>query len=128
MRLLKVLVIAVLVLNSLGSALIYPVVYLDFSLRRDYIAKVLCINRQKPMTVCGGQCYLADQLKKVREQQENEEERMISNTQFVFFYQPLEVLTFASFEDAEDDSKSELTDDRTPVRFVAAIFHPPQLV
>jgi len=127
MRLLKVLVVTVLVLNSLGSALIYPVVYLDFSLRRDYIAKVLCINRQKPITVFGGQCYLADQLKKVREQQENEEEQMISKTQFVFFYQPFDVLTFASSEETEDDSRSELTDDRSPVRFVAAIFHPPQL-
>lgn len=29
-----------------------------FQLNRDYIAEVLCINRDKPITVCQGQCFL----------------------------------------------------------------------
>ena len=29
-----------------------------FQLNRDYIAEVLCINREKPITMCYGQCFL----------------------------------------------------------------------
>lgn len=29
-----------------------------FQLNRDYIAEVLCINKEKPMTMCNGQCFL----------------------------------------------------------------------
>ncbi len=33
-----------------------------FQMNRDYIAEVLCINRDKPMTVCNGQCFLQQNL------------------------------------------------------------------
>lgn len=29
-----------------------------FQLNRDYIAKVLCINKEEPITMCNGQCFL----------------------------------------------------------------------
>ena len=29
-----------------------------FEINRDYIAKVLCINRDEPITMCHGQCFL----------------------------------------------------------------------
>lgn len=29
-----------------------------FQLNRDYIAEVLCINKEKPITMCYGQCFL----------------------------------------------------------------------
>lgn len=29
-----------------------------FTLNRDYIAEVLCVNKEKPITVCNGQCFL----------------------------------------------------------------------
>lgn len=33
-----------------------------FELNRDYIAKVLCINREKPVSSCHGQCFLSRNL------------------------------------------------------------------
>ncbi|MES2689338.1 MAG: hypothetical protein V4658_02985 [Bacteroidota bacterium] len=35
---------------------------------KDYIAKILCINRDKPEMRCDGKCYLKDQLKKQESQ------------------------------------------------------------
>jgi hypothetical protein len=29
-----------------------------FQTNRDYIAEVLCVNKEKPMTMCMGQCFL----------------------------------------------------------------------
>lgn len=40
------------------------VVVADYLLNRDYIAKVLCVNRDKPEMKCNGKCHLAKQLKK----------------------------------------------------------------
>lgn len=34
-------------------------------LNRDYIARVLCVNRDKPQMHCNGKCHLAKQLKAV---------------------------------------------------------------
>jgi hypothetical protein len=35
-----------------------------YRINRDYIAENLCVNRDKPMLNCNGQCYLAKQLQK----------------------------------------------------------------
>lgn len=53
----------ILVLNILIGILWQPLVYVDFKLRQDYIAKVLCIKKDEPIAVCGGSCVLADRLK-----------------------------------------------------------------
>jgi len=29
-----------------------------FQANRDYIAEILCVNKEKPMTMCMGQCFL----------------------------------------------------------------------
>ena len=29
-----------------------------FQANRDYIAEVLCVNKEKPMSMCNGQCFL----------------------------------------------------------------------
>jgi hypothetical protein len=47
-------------------------IFIDFKINQDFIAKVLCINREKPMSTCNGQCYLSKQLKKAEEQEEKQ--------------------------------------------------------
>lgn len=48
----------------------FPLVYLDYNLRKDYIAKNLCQNRNRPSMHCNGKCYLSKQLAKAAEQKE----------------------------------------------------------
>ena len=51
-----------------GFGLLRPLAPLiDFELNKGYIQDFLCINRDKPITVCGGKCYLLEQLKKVND-------------------------------------------------------------
>lgn len=58
----RVFVGVTLALINLGSMLSTPLIYLDYELRKDYIAKVLCIEREKPITACNGKCYLNTRL------------------------------------------------------------------
>lgn len=46
-----------------------------FHLNRDYIAKVLCENRQRPELKCNGKCYLA---RKLKEQEDNKDKETTS--------------------------------------------------
>lgn len=64
---------------------IMPLIYLDFELRRDYIVKNLCINRDRPELNCDGKCYLAKRIAAAREKEEQKAERN-------FIYQLCETL------------------------------------
>ena len=65
--------------------MLVPLIYLDFEVRKDYIAKVLCIKRDKPMTVCGGSCYLAKKLDLAQKQEEKKE--AINPSEISFFHE-----------------------------------------
>lgn len=41
--------------------------YIQYAIFKDYIAKNLCINRDKPRSCCQGKCYLEKQVKKTNE-------------------------------------------------------------
>lgn len=47
-------------------------ILIDFKINQDFIAKVLCINKDKQMSTCKGKCYLSEQLKKAEEQEEKQ--------------------------------------------------------
>ena len=40
----------------------------DYFINKSYIAKVLCINKEKPKLRCNGKCYLTKQLKEQQKQ------------------------------------------------------------
>ncbi|ELR71084.1 hypothetical protein C900_03048 [Fulvivirga imtechensis AK7] len=55
------------------KAMMIPVVYIDFKINQDYIARVLCINRDKPELNCNGHCILMQKLKKTQETEQSQE-------------------------------------------------------
>lgn len=51
-----------------------PMIYLDFELRRDYISRNLCENRNKPLLNCNGKCYLSKKIAAAQEEEERQAE------------------------------------------------------
>ena len=47
--------------------------YIEYAVFRDYIAKNLCINKDKPKSCCHGKCHLQEQLKKSADTNESED-------------------------------------------------------
>ena len=47
---------------------------------KDYIARVLCENRDKPQLHCDGKCYLARKLKAQQDKQDKETTERVQNT------------------------------------------------
>ena len=53
-------------------ALLKPVSpYLEYAINKDFIANVLCINKDKPALKCNGKCHLKKELKKASDTNEN---------------------------------------------------------
>lgn len=73
-----------------------PLVQLDFEVRKDYIYKTFCINRDKPITVCGGQCYLNDRIKSLTQQQERNTETQLEVQSFPFFKEEIQKFSLAT--------------------------------
>jgi hypothetical protein len=98
-----------------------------YRVNKSYIAKNLCVNRDKPKIGCNGKCYLKKQLKKASRQQEKEnkgsQEEVATATVFVLpaRWQP----TQAYFNDVLMHT-SHYTAPKG-VSFSADIFHPPQV-
>ncbi|MEX2336260.1 MAG: hypothetical protein WD555_03210 [Fulvivirga sp.] len=126
MKLLRNVVIVTLILNTLGSTLVVPLIYLDFNLRRDYIARVLCIKKEEPITVCGGKCYLVDQLKKTTKQQQEKATTVNHKLQFSFFSHSVTSIILTPYASHVVISHLSTTDSKHPASYIADIFHPPQ--
>ncbi len=106
-------------------------ILIDFRINQDFIAKVLCVNKDKPNTACNGKCYLSEQLKKVEEQKE----KQAPNNPKV---EKLEVLYYYyknSFDYLRIIAGNHLIEINTTYKnslysftFVTDIFHPPNTI
>lgn len=99
------------------------VIEADYFLNKSYIAKVLCINKEKPRMHCNGKCYLAKQLK---EEQKKEQQAPVTKkakieVQLFNLSKAMQLSTFAS------DNSIEYMPTYVAVlsSFHPAIFHPP---
>jgi hypothetical protein len=75
-----------------------PLVYLDYSLRKDYIAKNLCQNRNRPSMHCNGKCYLSKQLAKAAEQKEAQQKNTIVSSIIDLYCQIGKLTSIPKFE------------------------------
>jgi hypothetical protein len=75
-------IVSSFLLLVLTAYLIIPVLpILDYLMHKDYIAKNLCVNRNKPHSCCKGKCYLVKQLKKTTTNTEGESKNTEKRTQ-----------------------------------------------
>lgn len=66
-------IISGLLLLVLSAYLIIPVVpVIDYLINKDYIAKNLCVNKDKPKSCCKGKCHMVKQLQKTNKNTESD--------------------------------------------------------
>jgi hypothetical protein len=101
-------------------------IVVDFEINKDKIAKTLCINKEKPITICGGSCYLSDQLSKAEEPETKQLPKSVKVK--------VELTYFVSKEsDTRFSTTSSSVVRKTPFKpahylnsYLEDIFHPPQ--
>jgi hypothetical protein len=92
-----------LILALLAPGLYKVAIVLDFKINQELITELFCINKEEPLVMCSGKCYLSKQLE---DSQDQDEERGPQSTQqgpdippFLFEMADLELSAPFSIED-----------------------------
>lgn len=118
----RYLIISLSCLYSLTLLQAY-VPHANYWMNRDYIAAVLCENKDKPELECEGKCHL---LKEINKESNSPEAEVETNVLLMveFPTENVDVPTFLY----EDRIKTEptLIEARLRLGFLQSIFHPPK--
>lgn len=115
-----------LVLNLPLFSRMGVVVY--FQANKAYIAKVLCVNKNRPSLHCDGKCYLAKKLKATEEREQKQTAEKLEKMPEIQLFCSLENLHFGKTFFIELLKKtSNATFLANPIAGkLKGIFHPPQ--
>lgn len=110
--------------------LVKPVIpVLEYIINYDYIANVLCENKEKPELHCNGKCHLMKELAKA-----SEDEKPVSGKKSfhqeteVLFIQPLHNISFRVFILPESNKVAILCNNNYSLLAETSIFHPPAVI
>lgn len=81
---------AIMALQSLSLLF----VQLEFSVSQPYIAKVLCVNRDKPQMKCDGKCFLTKELSRNADLETNSQKGVSGFNAVTLFIEQSEYQTF----------------------------------
>lgn len=101
----------------------------EYIVNYDYIAKVLCINKEKPQLQCNGKCHLMKELAKA-----SEDEKPISDKKIVvkeieiLFYQELKSIEFPKAPVAQKNILNAVYSDLYSYLNSSSAFHPPSIL
>jgi hypothetical protein len=125
MLFLRRLIAAVLLFGVLSNCFSYFIISTSYHFNKNYIASVLCTNRDKPALHCEGKCFLDIKLKELEQKSKQEQEHSKRLIESVVPQAPS--MVFLHFE---TPLKTQIPHylQQKPVGISNAIFHPPQQV
>lgn len=97
-----------------------------FTLRRDYIAERLCVNRDRPEENCHGRCYLTAKAKQERERQQERQTLLLEVALAVTLLRP-ESPTLPVVPVRDASAWAVASEDAPPGGALPGIFHPPRV-
>ncbi len=115
--------VLVFLLQVFSSAFIYA----DFIINNEYIATVLCINKEKPEIHCNGKCYLKMQLGKEEKKKQSQEKTLKDNSNVQFISEPFSTGLHLEVALAIEKEASDYYRQISSQELAFAIFHPPQV-
>jgi hypothetical protein len=122
-------IISGILLSVLAAYLVLPVIpIVDYLINKEYIAKNLCVNRDKPKSCCKGKCHLLKQLKKTSTNTENENKDRGKRVQYKELDEFLVKKPCQTILQKAAINYLILNSSRLQLLSIAAIFVPPELV
>lgn len=107
-----------------------PLIFADYELRKDFITRNYCINKNRPEMNCDGKCYLAKQLEKA-EQEDQKQATSNFISKLLSFETVFKINDFVNFFlnksfKTKDDSHFKVLEFLS-LKNVFSFFHPPQV-
>jgi hypothetical protein len=107
---------------------VFPVV--EYLVNYDYVSKVLCVNKDKPMMHCNGKCHLMKELAKAAESEKplssDKKSGGKQETETLYCQSPLPLLSFRLRNDSARKSLDYYLNLYTLLSG-SSVFHPPSL-
>lgn len=130
MDLIKKITGAILLITITFKMLMAPLIFADYELRKDFIIKNYCVNKNRPEMHCDGKCYLAKQIQKA----EQEDEKQATNN-FINKLLSLEVIQNTNLFDSyfqktpfeEKTATNYFYKNNLPHLHTFSFFHPPRV-
>ena len=101
-------------------------IFIDFKINQDFIAEFLCINKEEPIVMCYGECYLSDQLQKA-EDQENQQRPTAQKERLEVIYCYSNILSQIPILLTQMSKLNAGDEDSYSPPFIKDVFHPPQV-
>ena len=117
-----------LLIALIGSGFSQFAVYAGFQLNQDYIAKNLCVNRNRPEMHCNGRCYLMSKLKQVTEKEKKQAARDNLNRMEISFLQRPQKIAFNPPVTASVVTSFPPYHYTYYSRYISTVFRPPKLL
>ena len=103
-------------------------ILINFKINQDFIAEILCVNREEPITTCQGNCYLTERLNKAGEPEEVPAPTSQQRIEPVYYYANgflnLDSLAYRN----EHNSNAVFQPELYISAFLADIFRPPKSI
>jgi hypothetical protein len=99
------------------------VIYIDFNINRDYIAKVLCINKEKPQSTCKGTCQLKKKIEEETKKDQSNPDRKSENK--IEIVSPINLSTASAVSLLFVCTIYKSGNIGEPIDIPADFFHPP---
>lgn len=101
---------------------------IEYHANYDYIANVLCENKERPYLECNGKCYLEKQLKKATHNNHDHKSTIPQINFDDYPISPLDQFAYQLKEFKEFTSERLFVQKFTSQDYYNSIFKPPQLV
>ena len=101
-------------------------IVMSFKINQDFIAKVLCINRDKPKLACAGKCHLTQKLKEAEEKDQEQVPPSVQEKTEVFLCNAQRLKVSRVLIDTYLTADGDYV-DFVPTGVISDVFHPPQV-
>ena len=120
--------IVFIILIALILKPILPVV--DYIVNYEYISKVLCVNKAKPMMHCNGKCHLMKELAKAAdtENPKSSDKKQNSPIQEVLFFKEIKSFSIVSFSFSTESKINSSYLELYSYLNTNSVFHPPTII
>lgn len=124
-RLISIALLAILIFNIFR----FEIPYIQYAIFKSYIAKNLCVNRDKPKSCCEGKCFREKQVKIVNETSDTETAKESNTTKIPASKEVKEFLSTQTILPQITESSffnHQRTEINITTRYISAIFVPPK--
>ena len=124
---LKQIVCLVLVSVFLLKTFNTSIVLANYHINKDYIAKVLCVNKSKPQMHCNGKCHLKNELNKTEKKEHSPANPVTEKSQVQLFSESNSTFDLLNTVILNPNKLLSNCSFHLSEKHLDSVFHPPQV-